>query len=1058
MKLSAKLLALLVPLVVFPLLLLGWLAYKQLSSDARGTMLREMDTVQSQVGRNVSMHVRTARSNAKLFSESGLLKDFVFADKTERYRFILMPLLKLFAGYNRAYPEYYEIRVLSVDGFEEARFSTQASSFNVTENEAGSPLFEAIQKMPGERLTRYQVNPDNGQWSLVVAQQLNFVDPTLEDSTIAEPSLRGYLVLTVALNEFQQQMTANRIGRTGRIFFTSHAGNLLFPESTSLGIKSLSRENLRLLETALEDKSSTTELNLNGQLFIAQIRSLEGGLLLVSILPKEELTQAGRALGMNVLVIAVFAILITVACKLLILTSIITNPLKRLGTGAERIQAGDLDVAIQLKGRDELTDLGQQFNAMAHSLKESWRLRDQAQAEALKNKELAIANLKKADQLKDEFLANTSHELRTPLHGMTGIAESLLKGAAGPLNENVVTNLKLIVAGGKRLSHLVNDILDFSKLRHGELKLNLQSVDIQSICRLVLTTLQPTMATRDISLKMDIPDHLPLVLVDENRLQQIFYNLVGNAIKFTESGEVAINASIKGDQIEIAVSDTGKGIPEDKLESIFDSFLQLDSAADRTQGGTGLGLTITRKLVQYHGGDIWVRSKVGRGTTVFFTMPVATGSVEPDSNVHVESAAGAAASPLVLDSQLVDILPDENLCQVDGDGKIVWVVDDEPMNQQVVENHLSPCGFSVRKASGGREVLEMLNAPAQRPDLVLLDVMMPRMNGFEVCEHIRKVYSPSELPVIFLTARNRPEDIVYGVRAGANDYIQKPFSRDEIIARMKIHLDLADSNRQLRQWTETLEDRVKERTGLLEQANRELEKQNEILKDNQDLREEIEHITQHDLRTPVSGIISLAELILENDSEGPVSTELKMIIESGYLALDVIGRSLSMLKLERGVYELKRDEFNLIALVYQVIRDTASLQKFKGVGVRVFLDGSRVKEKASFRIKAEKGLLYSVFSNLIGNALEATKEAEDVEVAIESSDSNTEICIHNSGVVPDEIRDRFFEKYATAGKPDGNGLGTYSARLIVECHGGSISFTSSKKAGTHLKIVLPNPD
>jgi signal transduction histidine kinase len=832
----------------------------------------------------------------------------------------------------------------------------------------------------------------------------------------------------------------------------------LFPESTALGVNSLSIENQRQLEAALEDNSSTTELDLNGQVYIAQIRSLEGGLLLVSILPKEELTRAGRALGTNVLIIAVFAILITLACKLLILTSFITNPLKRLGAGAERIQAGDLDVAIQLKGHNELTDLGQKFNAMAHSLKESGRLRDQAQAEALENKELAIASLKKADQLKDDFLANTSHELRTPLHGMTGIAESLLNGAAGSLNENVVANLKLIVAGGKRLSHLVNDILDFSKLRHGELKLNLHPVDIQSICRLVLTTLQPTMATRDIALKMDIADDLPLVLVDENRLQQIFYNIVGNAIKFMESGEVAINASVKGEQIEIAVSDTGKGIPEDKLESIFDSFLQLDSAADRTQGGTGLGLTITRKLVQYHGGDIWVRSKVGRGTTVFFTMPITTGSAEPDSNVDVKSAPGHAASPLVLDPPLADILPQKSLCQVDGAGKIIWVVDDEPMNQQVVENHLIPCGFSVQKASGGQEVLEMLNAPEHRPDLVLLDVMMPRMNGFEVCEHIRKEYSASELPVIFLTARNRPEDIVYGVRAGANDYIPKPFSRDEIIARMKIHLDLADSNRQLRQWTETLEERVKERTGLLEQANLELEKQNEILKDNQDLREEIEHITQHDLRSPISGIIGLAELLLENDPTESLASDLKMIIESGYLALDMIGRSLSMLKIERGVYALKRDEFNLIALVNQVIRDTASLQSSKGVGVRVFVNGSRVQEEASFRIKAEKGLLYSVFSNLIGNALEATKEAKDVEVAIESSDSNTKVCIHNAGVVPDEIRDRFFEKYATAGKPDGNGLGTYSARLIVEYHGGSISFTSSKEAGTHLKIVLPNPD
>ncbi|HEY9667272.1 MAG TPA: ATP-binding protein, partial [Coleofasciculaceae cyanobacterium] len=317
--------------------------------------------------------------------------------------------------------------------------------------------------------------------------------------------------------------------------------------------------------------------------------------------------------------------------------------------------------------------------------------------EALKQ---ANADLQHLDELKDEFLANTSHELRTPLNGIIGIAESLIDGVTGPLPNETRFNLSLIVSSGRRLANLVNDILDFSKLRHESIELQLKAVGVRELAEVVLTLSQPLVGQKKVRLINSIAPELPAARADENRLQQILHNLVGNAIKFTDSGTVEISAEvIKSHELRvrgnsedaspslmlgIRISDTGIGIPDDKQDRIFESFEQADGATARQYGGTGLGLAITKTLVELHGGKIGVESTVGVGSRFTFTLPIADpqeldvkGRESGRDRLlsRLQTSDSLIADPELAETQLMAIATNNEQTFN------ILIVDDEPVNR-----------------------------------------------------------------------------------------------------------------------------------------------------------------------------------------------------------------------------------------------------------------------------------------------------------------------------------------------------------------------------------------
>jgi two-component system sensor histidine kinase ChiS len=414
------------------------------------------------------------------------------------------------------------------------------------------------------------------------------------------------------------------------------------------------------------------------------------------------------------------------------------------------------------------------------------------------------AALQRMDKLKDEFLANTSHELRTPLNGIIGIAESMIDGATGSLTSLQVANLSLVVSSGRRLAHLVNDLLDFSKLKHKNIELQIKPVGMREITEVVLTLSQPLIGKKHLQLINKIGANIPPVDADENRVQQILHNLVGNAIKFTQAGVVEVSAAVVGNYLEITVSDTGIGIQADKLDRIFESFEQADGSISRQYGGAGLGLAVTKQLVQLHGGEIRVESELGKGSQFTFTLLLSqelqVGRLKVEGSEGLELGRLNGESSQELKFQDSEVLTDNPNLQPpnlqpstpSGSYKIL-IVDDEPVNLQVLVNHLSLQNYAITQASNGMEALAVMQN-GFKPDLILLDVMMPHMTGYEVCQKIREHFPPNELPVVFLTARNQVSDLVEGLDSGANDYLTKPIYKNELLARIKTHIHLSKIN------------------------------------------------------------------------------------------------------------------------------------------------------------------------------------------------------------------------------------------------------------------------
>ena len=470
-----------------------------------------------------------------------------------------------------------------------------------------------------------------------------------------------------------------------------------------------------------------------------------------------------------------------------LLSGSMTRPLRVLTDEAAAIADGDLDrIVADIRSPSELARLAASFRRMRDAIREQLQLigeknrQLESQIAVIAEKNLA---LEEADRLKDTFVANTSHELRTPLNGIIGIAETLTAGAAGALSTQQRNQLQLIVFSARRLSRLVDDLLDLYRIRENRIRLDIQAVDVPSSINNVLRLAEPLLRGAPITLAASVPDDLPAVEVDPLRFEQILYNLLGNAVKFTEAGAITITASVHSDEtIEIVVSDTGRGIQLEDVERIFKP-LERGEAANILDGpsGTGLGLTIAQHLAELMAGGLSVRSEVGAGSQFILTLPRSRSLSERGGNSRqLQQAVSRFNQP--------EIGHDEPVSE---GCPLILVVDDEPINIQVLRNVLQPHGYAVRSVTSGREALQFVDHTV--PDLIILDVMMPGMSGLDVARVVRSRFGLLELPVIMVTARSRTRDVLAGFDAGANDYVTKPFVKDELLARVAMLLEARQS-------------------------------------------------------------------------------------------------------------------------------------------------------------------------------------------------------------------------------------------------------------------------
>ena len=422
--------------------------------------------------------------------------------------------------------------------------------------------------------------------------------------------------------------------------------------------------------------------------------------------------------------------------------------------------------------------LAERVRRLSEEAAESRELALSAARSRLEAQEKVTKEIQRLDQLKDLFLATTSHELRTPINGMVGLADALLDGYAGPLAARAEKNLRIIVESGRRLAGLVNDILDYTRLRHAELVMEKRKTSLTKVVDAVLDLQRPEALRKGLSLTHDVEGSI-VVFADDGRLQQILHNLVGNAIKFTADGSVSVHARVEGLRTVVEVSDTGPGVPEAARLGIFDPFDQGNADSKVARRGAGLGLAIARQLAEAHGGRMEYATGAEVGSVFRFDL---------ETSQHIASTPGVVGSIPPSSAPIPASLPFVPRV-ADPRRETILIVDDDEVNRHVLVQQLSRAGLAVDECEGGAQAVDRIlseNCPA----LVLLDVMMPDLSGFDVLDRVRPHRNSTDLPIVLLTALTRESDIIDGFRHGANDYLTKPFTREELLVRIGHHLSL----------------------------------------------------------------------------------------------------------------------------------------------------------------------------------------------------------------------------------------------------------------------------
>ncbi|WP_079909374.1 ATP-binding protein [Paenibacillus sp. 32352] len=394
--------------------------------------------------------------------------------------------------------------------------------------------------------------------------------------------------------------------------------------------------------------------------------------------------------------------------------------------------------------------------------------------------------LKRADKLKDQFLANTSHELRTPLHGIMNIARTVVTKEKDNLNGSSLKDMELLITISNRMSHMLGDLLDVAQLQEQRLTLSKEPLLVQSVVPGVIGMLSFMTGTKPIQLHMDISEKLPPVMADEKRLVQILYNLLHNAIKYTEQGIISVSADMREGRAILHVSDTGIGMDEETQARIFLPYEQgAYGVSDR--GGIGLGLSICKQLVELHGGTLSVRSQLGEGSVFSFDLPITdemNSPLQQDIQQSVPEAAGFVNTGAPFADSIGELAASVIIPSIVNSKSIhILAVDDDPINLSVLEGILSAESYNITTVHSAREALELLET--KQWDLLITDVMMPHTSGYELTQKVRERYSVSDLPILLLTARTQPADIYTGFMAGANDYITKPVDSTELKYRIR---------------------------------------------------------------------------------------------------------------------------------------------------------------------------------------------------------------------------------------------------------------------------------
>jgi signal transduction histidine kinase/DNA-binding NarL/FixJ family response regulator len=639
-------------------------------------------------------------------------------------------------------------------------------------------------------------------------------------------TFRGVVSTDLFLSGISDFLQDLKIGRSGKTFIIEHSGEIVASSTSEKPfLKTPDGKQVRRLKAtessvplirftaqhlaerfgnfANINHTQQLEFMLEGKRQFVQVMPFHDrkGLnwLIVVVVPEADFMEQINANTRTTVVLCLEALVL--ATVLGILTSRwITRPILRLSKASAEIANGQLDQKIKVEGTNELKFLAQSFNQMAQQLQESFTALEKTNSELEMRVEKRTAQLREAkvaadaaNRAKSEFLANMSHELRTPLNGILGYTQILQRSKNLPEKEH--HRLEIIQQCAYHLLTLINDILDLSKIEASKLELYPTDFHFLGFLQGVVEICAIRAEQKGVAFVYQPSPKLPAIIcADEKRLRQVLINLLGNAIKFTETGSVVFKVNVLEDKeesvpksralpipeetsskprpkiqnqtIRFQIEDTGIGISPEQLEKIFLPFEQVGDGKHRVEG-SGLGLAISQKMIQMMGSTIQVKSQLGQGSVFWIDLSL------PETVKLTQSATVGDRTTIIGTA---------------GKKRVILIVDDRWENRSVIVNLLEPIGFATVEATDGQEALD--KAAEFKPDLIITDLRMPVLDGFEMMRRLRQSRELKDVAILVSSASVFDSDQQKSLDAGANDFLPKPVQADELFEKLKKHLGL----------------------------------------------------------------------------------------------------------------------------------------------------------------------------------------------------------------------------------------------------------------------------
>ncbi|ADO71128.1 Sensor protein [Stigmatella aurantiaca DW4/3-1] len=691
----------------------------------------------------------------------------------------------------------------------------------------------------------------------------------------------------------------------------------------------------------------------------------------------------------------------------------------------QEVRRKDEYLAAQNEGlMQSLTDLERRYDEVYRSnlaLEDRVAARTQELVEANSKLAAALDTQKELIRLKSEFFDNVSHELRTPLTLILLSLESLLQRDPSAYPDSVRQHLATMERSAHRLLKLINNLLDLAQMEAGKLRLRYQAVELHSLLTSLLSPFRVMAEKKGLTLTL-VGQAVGPIHGDVERIEVVFQNLVSNALKFTQQGSVQVRVSEDSSSVFVEVEDTGPGIAPQDIDVIFDRFAQADSTGTRRFGGTGIGLALVKETVDLHSGSIRVSSVVGKGATFRVQLPKGTAHIREDlrdrraidmpirrdrrsmAALPVVRSGGASAEPMLAEESAPATAPR------------ILVVEDEPEIRDFVVSVLRT-SYRVMEAVNGEEGRQ--RALQSAPDLIVSDVMMPVMSGLQMLAALRERQETADIPVILLTARQEVAEKVEGLGVGANDYMGKPFSPRELLARIEAQLRLRDAA------VRAAENERLAATGLLTSG------------------------FAHEVRNPLNGLMNamlpLRESILGSQVDPDTTRAMLDVMEECGTRIRHLAESLlSFVRTSDRLVPVNLGaslDSTLSVLAWKIPPDVLVVRDYQ----------------CDVPITGDPGSLNQVWVNLIDNALRAVGDKGQLRISTEHDGATAVVSITDTGtgIKPEDMERLFQPFFSTRAAGEGTGLGLALCRRIVLRHGGLIQLTSEWGKGTRCEVRLP---